>query len=171
MRPLLALLCLACAAPQYPDVSVRCASGGEGRGVVVSPMHVLVSRHQVTACAGSMTADGHPIVVQEISDAGDGALLATYWEQWDRWAIPGPAPVVGERVCSRRLGCGAVLAHTSDGFLWDHQTHPGDSGSGIYDSRGRLVGVVSGSGTVVVGREVWGLWLRNLPRVCLECEW
>lgn len=166
------LLLAACAAPlRSHEVTLTCP-GHYWRGVVVSPMHVLSSRHVLAACGDeSITVSGRRLRVDSISDEGDAALLATSWESWSEWAIPGPPPTANEELCDVRGKCAEVIGRGLGWFLWNRQTHPGDSGSGLYDSKGRLVGLVSGAGTIAVNRDVWGDWLKRLPRVCLDCRW
>lgn len=130
---------------------------GYGSGVIVSPSQVLTAAHVVATPGCEIqvhTAKGDivPMVLEASAPAADVARLATkelYLFNALPFTVAGP-PDVGDDVCLttawpvRGRRCGQVQRRRSlDGqFFHDAVTEPGNSGSGAYDTAGRLVGIV-----------------------------
>lgn len=132
-----------------------------GTGVIVGDHHVLTANHVASGppgfeCVfGINPGDGHMRLaeVQESLPTADIARLRVQ-ESLAAWMSPivlGPRPTVGDRVCEssayprNTYRCGTVMRHQDgeDGDIRiDMFTEFGNSGSGLYDARGRLVGIV-----------------------------
>lgn len=150
-----------------------------GSGVILDEHHVLTAAHVVATCNGPITiarTDGAKfeaepeIVVLDV----DLARIKTTASI----ASPGNAPILGigkrgQVVCFvagspvRRYSCG-IVEHMSDGsggIYHNATTIPGNSGSPIYDARGRLLGIVvtrhdgGGAATPIASRS----WLVTSP--------
>jgi S1-C subfamily serine protease len=135
------------------EVSVECTGKHRGSGVLVGPRRILTAAH-VVPCGEAAhvvvtTPDGYvvPAHVTYTDDANDVAVIVP------GYALPGPYPTVTSvgtgRVCifsavpERRVTCGVI--RTVKGTEIDHaaDTRYGNSGSGLYDAHGRLVGIVT----------------------------
>lgn len=139
------------------DVACESTGGHTGSGVVTDERHALTAAH-VVACPEmplviATTADGRRlfVVVTKEDHARDFAVLEL--ESGDRFhldvAPPLRAPaVVGSHVCSetaipvRGSNCGPVIAAYPDFAHVAAVVMKGNSGSGVYDMAGRLVGIV-----------------------------
>ena len=136
----------------------------DGTGTVIGPHSILTAAH-MTACP----IEGFSAIAYAV-DPGDGRLrpftvdvvvpgadIATLKvaDDLSKWLTPvtiGPVPKFGETVCESSAAprptyrCGLVQAPalgTEDGDIrLDLFIEHGNSGSGLYDSKGRLVGVV-----------------------------
>lgn len=166
-------------------VHADCAKGGgTGSGVIVSSREVITAAH-VVACDDG--ADPQSVSVLYAGSLARMEITGTYPDH-DIARLRAPAsrfpppyaleiaPVsLGQRVCvatrfpeiTRR--CGTVTARLTVPTLdvrYSQCTIPGNSGSGIYDERGRLVGLslaslrhtdtgtcMGGAGTALAGRE------------------
>ncbi len=137
-----------------------------GSGVIVGPGHVLTAKH-VVECA---LVPGFPFTVPPVKvtvDPGDGAVEAevelTLGEgtkdiarlvlakpTLGAYMSPitiGPAPAIGETVCEASMvprptyRCGIV--QQSNGYInMEMRVEHGNSGSGLYNSKGQLIGIV-----------------------------
>ncbi len=136
---------------------------------------VLVSDHQVVTAAHC--ADGEAILTVKRSDGTEtifqlevlipGSDLARL-ETVSGWFGDAPSRVntntvdLGERVCiaavvpRRDHKCGEVQKLTSDGFFHSAITEHGNSGGGVYDDDGNLVGIVSTLYTASNGQIIGG---------------
>jgi S1-C subfamily serine protease len=148
-------------------IKVFCGDSGHyGTGVIVSKHHILTAHH-VAQCE---IMPGVPIYVtpdKVVIDPGDNvereatveltlgdgiqdiARLKTE-ENLSAFMSPitvGPAPAIGDKVCEASAvprwtyRCGT--AQDSDGYIrMEMRTEHGNSGSGLYDAQGRLIGIV-----------------------------
>lgn len=139
-------------------LTVTCASGSQpfGSGVIVGPEHVVTALH-VVACDGIITAtevNGTVtlMIVDQVHPLLDVARLQVAGTYRFRDARPRiwTVPAIGDEVCvvpgfpSRGRACGDVeRGGTPTNFPHTATTEPGNSGGGVYDSRGRLVGIVT----------------------------
>lgn len=150
------------------EVAVACTqpdgkwSLQQGSGVIVGRHHALTASHviacRIRAVVTVILADGQqiPADVDLISLRSDLARLELRADVPLRPAVRAKAEM-GVRVCvvharpRRGRACGTVTS-LSDGELadigTDGRTIPGNSGSGLYDDAGRLVGVVTHKCTV-----------------------
>ena len=137
---------------------------GVGSGVQVSDTGVLTASH-VVLCPGEASVivkiDGGfmPAIVRAVDYEADIALLYLLMPVPSTRVALGHRPLVGERVClvtampSRARGCGRVdsLEALPGDVRHDVLTEAGNSGSGVYDASGRLVGVVTHRAQKTVG--------------------
>lgn len=134
---------------------------GWGSGVLLDGRHVLTAAH-VVHC-------GMPILRVE-TRAGDVRMMHPLKVDWENdlalividddelrfpypvpGAVIGPRPPEGEVVClesgrpDRARQCGEVLEYGRGAGNMAHRalTVPGNSGGGVYDESGRLVGIVT----------------------------
>jgi S1-C subfamily serine protease len=138
-------------------------SNGAGSGVAVDRRRILTAYH-VPRCDDS--GGGTPAVIVTDSAGGrhvgrlteaqlnrDLAIVTTDDDlpSWFAGEV-GPRPEEGGQVClvtavpSRERKCGEVQEVNGDGsgdVQHDALTWPGNSGSAVYDARGRLIGIVS----------------------------
>jgi S1-C subfamily serine protease len=147
--------------PALPDAAyVLCFDGKDSRmgsGVIVSRQRVLTAAH-VVSCGGQIyialpaKPDNLKWLPGVVEAVDFGADVARVWIQDSFLRLGtielGPAPPDGAWVCvmtampKARKVCG-LSEGTADGKI----THtakvvPGNSGSGMFDSSGRLVGIV-----------------------------
>lgn len=133
-----------------------------GSGVVVGDHSVLTALHVVQCEQGGkpiITVDPGDLqprlaVIMRQTDKGDIARLETF-SDLSQWYVPvevGEQPQLGERVCeytaspSWRYRCGTTQAlveeASGDQFIFEAFIELGNSGSAVYDSHGRLVGIL-----------------------------
>jgi S1-C subfamily serine protease len=141
--------------PDYLEVS-------EASGVAVAPDTVLTAEHVVSCPGGdaallrAQLAGGTAVAARVLWSAPniDIAAIAVPGALADPRPYAPPRP--GARICmehatpARGRTCGAITAHAVllVGFrvvdiLHTAPTEPGNSGSGLYDDRGRLIGIVT----------------------------
>ena len=136
------------------DFALRIVSATAGRGSICSA--TAVGPHEIETAAHCLSyplrmVNDKPATLVSFRKVADDRVRATIaGVRFDAWATPGKA-VQGERV--RYWGQphgrpfvyreGSVAAIYPDGLLLDVAVCSGDSGSGVFDDAGELVGVVS----------------------------
>lgn len=121
-------------------------------GTAIGPDLILTAEHcvedaELLAVNGTLVA----AEVVKVDKARDMATVRVAGVRLARWATLGPKPAVGARVSwvgnpgpMRHLYReGYVAGHERGYLLLDVEGFFGDSGSGVMDSEGRLVAVVS----------------------------
>lgn len=137
---------------------------------------VLVSDHQVVTAAHCARADAFLTAerrdgtqaifqIEVIAPAYDFARLETvpgWFGEAPGTPHVGPVPEIGDQVClapvvpRRDHKCGEVQAVYSDGVCHDALTEHGNSGGGVYDASGRIIGIVSTLYTAANGQIIGG---------------
>jgi hypothetical protein len=118
-------------------------------GTAVGPHEILTARH----CFNHklVSVNGQPAEAQSFKREGKDAVVVTVSTTFDRWAKRGPRPVQGDRLRFIGNPVGepdvyreALVARAwTDGLILETTLCPGDSGAGLIDGKGRVVGVVS----------------------------
>jgi S1-C subfamily serine protease len=148
-------------------VAALCGEAGTafGSGVIVGPSTVLTALHVVGHCE-------NPVVLVQTTDekvravvvtakwSADVARLELVAGTFDAPVLErGPRPEPGDRVCvvaavpDRLRRCGEVDKYGTDGMYHSAPVQRGNSGGGVYDSAGRLVGVT----TMTIGDGMGGV--------------
>jgi S1-C subfamily serine protease len=155
-----------------------------GSGVVVGPRHVITAAH-VVDCDGvvslkieSRDERKFSVLVNEVDKALDLALLelSDPKERLAHSSVPRVTrpPRAGEMVCTMAMipdisrRCGLVQWNRKEppgDMAFDTLTVPGNSGGGVYDRFGNLVGIIThyvtlGNGQIAGGRAT-SLWQRK----------
>lgn len=165
------------------EISVTCVTpegmsvGWWGSGVIVSKTRILTAAHVVETEGGvcayvaedssGKTHLMYPITVlsSEEIDLASMEIISPRDEFASERVFFGKKPAVGDRVCTatawprREYKCGDVMrSKEPPGDIRVYMTvEPGNSGSGLYDMRGDLVGIVvhtypnRGNGQYVTG--------------------
>lgn len=142
--------------PKTFDASVRFEmSGGICSSTAVGERVLLTAAHCVDLASNDATVDGRPVKIEKvITDKNDHAIVILFDDgiKFEKIAKLGTYPSVGENIfywgnidgINGLLRKGYVAGKFEDGtFVVDSNTWSGDSGSGIFDQDGRLIGVVS----------------------------
>lgn len=132
-----------------------------GSGVIVDKNTVLTAGHVAAdpegyACIRTVTMmNDHVYVVMpgKIMRDRDLATLKLLFQDFDPTypVIYGPPPAFGDRVCAMvsypywlyRCGEAQTFAEPPGDRVHTITVEPGNSGSGVYDSHGRLVGIIT----------------------------
>lgn len=142
------------------DVTCEGGTGGYGSGVILNANSVITAAHVVDSLASgqcwasAVTADGevHPVTVDWLDPLRDIARLHVQKPfKFHRKLKIAKTPeldddlrlVSGFPTRSRRLGLVEGYFDGSGDILWSGVTEYGNSGSGVWDRRGRLVGIVT----------------------------
>lgn len=160
------LLSLSCAtAPPAPTIRSRAGlaypvsttclvdgdvSFGRGSAVAVSPDQVLTAYHVVDNCPDPVILVGEELAeVELVAPKADVARLRLLTGRFHGpFARAGKLPEAGDEVClvpsvpHAITECGMVVEAGDGRIEYSALTVPGNSGSGLYDRAGSLVGVV-----------------------------
>ena len=140
------------------------AGGGVCSGTAIKPDVLMTAQH---CLSGTLLAvNDQPVKVVGIGkDGNDLATIKVEGLTFKAIAKIGPALAQGDRV--RWFGNPALLPNIyregyvvraqTDGVLIDAQAFGGDSGAGVFDSHGRVVGVITG-GYAYVNRRSGGVF-------------
>lgn len=186
MRAILLLLILlgaGCGCASVPDYSSASSSAVRIEtpqemvcsATAVGRLTLLTARHCLSGTEGQITIDGLPSSWKLIAEDGkDHVLIAVSLHQ-DTFAMVGPKPARGDVLVKygNAMGLkglmiyGRVAGYMADGsMLIDATSYRGDSGSAVFDSRGRIVGVVSAIG----GRDAFYLAVA-FPLAFSAADW
>ena len=159
------------------QVTVTCDGAPQwGSGVLVSASRVITALHVVT-CPGGL----EPKIEVDAGDGPVNAKLEIAMPQSDlarlyvsanleKWFTPvsiGPDPGTGDRACwvaetpRTTYRCGTVEDVTVDQIWLDGFVEHGNSGAGLYNGRGQLVGIVTATLVCQTGVFCAG-WARSL---------
>lgn len=148
----LALAASGCADARPKDAAVRLDfDGGVCSGTAVGESIILTAEHCWQAGRLRMV-NGFPAHALEIVKDGKDHVLVRVTVTFRKWARMGPQAQQGDRL--RWFGNPAgqsdvyregYVARTDDKEIWlDARGFGGDSGSGLFDSAGRVTGVLTG---------------------------
>jgi hypothetical protein len=157
---------LACASPALADVPTTYASKdhldiiSSGSGVVIGPHEVLTANHVADSCR-AINVFGKDAYVAAHDETNDLAVVHTK-DQWATWALFSNLPVhAGDTAIAMGYPLAGVLADAANvtvgnvsalaGLLNDSRflqittpVQPGNSGGGLFDSNGGIIGIVQG---------------------------
>lgn len=156
-----AILALAILLTGCEDVEVRVKSAtvqieaeqaGGCSGTFIGPSILLSASHCFPVESGMVMIGHTPAnIVSMRKDAGDTVIVVLDY-QHPAWAKLGKRPKQGDRLfyygnpegLSDLLRRGYVVGENERGILLDMAIGGGDSGAGLFNERGEVVGVVSG---------------------------
>lgn len=154
---LLCLILAACASGPTPKDAVALLEfegGGTCSGTFLAPRMLLTASHCFDGVRPLVEVNKHPVNVVSIRhDGADHALLVLDVD-FPAWVSIGPSPAQGDEVYFygnpsglRDLLRRGVIAGTNEHFIFaDITVGHGDSGAGVFNRHGELVGVVAGYG-------------------------
>ena len=122
-----------------------CSATAVGRNVLLTADHCLDGTRIISI-------NGREAYALKIVRDGKDHALVRVTAKFSRWARMGAAPEQGDRVrwighpsgMDRIYREGYVVGDDSGMTMVDARAFGGDSGSGLFDDRGRLIGVLSG---------------------------
>lgn len=141
----------------------------------VGRFSLLTARHCLSGSEGQITIDGKPSSWKLIAEDGKDHVLIAVSLRQAAFATVGPRPARGDVLVKygNAMGLkglmiyGRVAGYLADGsMLIDATSYRGDSGSAVFDSRGRIVGVVSAIG----GRDAFYLAVA-FPLAFSAADW
>ena len=160
--PLLLVLLAGCSGcvsvPSHTDLRATTLRLGFGSGLcsgtAIGPDLLITAQHCLREGGPLRMVNGHAVTVVGIGkDKRDTLTVRIKGVAFKHWARMGPALTQGERV--RWWGNparepdvyreGYVVRARTDQVLIDAHGFGGDSGSGIFDDEGRLIGVLTGA--------------------------
>lgn len=120
-------------------------------GTAIGTHTVLTAKHCLAA-GKLVSVNDRKVEAADITElAGDVVTIEVTGITFRRVAVIGGRPLQGDRVrwfghpagVSFLFRTGYIVRAWSDELVIDAQAFSGDSGSGVYDDRGRLIGVLS----------------------------
>lgn len=158
-------------------LEIETAAGkGHCSGTAVSQTVVLTATHCFPAPVVKLTINGHEVKAKAGIDDGSDHMLVVLdqptfkrWAEWNRRAIrPGQEVAIlgnpGDWRGVFRVGIvsGSTVSQDKkfEWILLDLPCFPGDSGGGLFDRRGRLVGMLSAA--------LWQIDPRNGHRISMS---
>lgn len=121
----------------------------------IGPQTILTARHCLPTDAGVIEIDGERAGFALLADDGKDHVMVRVTVRRSQWAVQGRKPRQGDQVFKHGnplglknvLIVGRVAGWLDNGaMLLDMSGYKGDSGSALFDRRGRIVGVVSAIG-------------------------
>jgi hypothetical protein len=134
------------------SVLVEFVGDGHCSGTAIGPHTILTAAHCVSDYPGAVIVNGVPANVERTHlDGGDQARIEVDIT-FDTWAEVGPAAKQGDRVflygnpgILRDVLRRGYIAGAAEGLLLtDINIGHGDSGAGVFNDKGQVIGVVSG---------------------------
>jgi V8-like Glu-specific endopeptidase len=137
------------------DVSLRLQMGVSGTcsGTAVARDVILTAEHCITEMPVSFINDQPVVTIETERDGADHVLIRVGGVEFSKWAKLGPPLKQGDDI--KWVGNpagepdmyrkGYVVRATSEVIHIDAPGFAGDSGSGFFNKRDRLVGVLSGA--------------------------
>lgn len=140
--------------PSTFESTVRLENTGICSGTVVGLRTILTAAHCLAPDSTEIVVNGNKLnIKQVIMDKTDHAFIVFTDETpaFNKIALLSAYPNVGDDIFYwgnpdgrfQMLRRGYIASRLSDGFFVDSNTWMGDSGAGIFNTEGRLVGVVS----------------------------
>lgn len=136
------------------DVALRLdMTGGTCSGTAVAKDVILTAAHCLQEENSLSFVNNIPVVtIETIEDGSDHVLIRISGLEFKRWAKIGPLPEQADRVrwignpdgLSNMYREGYIVRVDKERIYIDAQGWMGDSGAGLFNDRGRLVGVLSG---------------------------
>lgn len=180
MKLLLATLlltgCVARTEPARADVTHRIEDlgGGVCSATAVASRTLLTAAHCVPGDPKVIFIDGTLYGVMHIELDGKDHALVTVTKAFTKFAKRGPEPKVGDKVhwigqpmgLPNVYGEGLVAGEFQGRAIYDGNWWRGCSGSGLFNARGELVGVVSGILTQDIYKLGWAY-----PLAFTQAQW